>query len=157
MTNNERNGTNSVCSLLFVPCYCKKLIDGFLKIFRQLRVVAPHQDVRDGCVIPERAVAAALEAQPDIVTVLVIVANDRADVVQLVRGRDETHRPGRVLEMREVIFLAIAPRQFFFRMLDQAVAATEHDLPNRITEARAEYLLEQSDEKSSRHSTPSYS
>ena len=93
----------------------------------------------DGLVVPERAVALALEARPNIVTVHVIVADDRPHIVQFVRGRNQAHGLARVLEMREVVFLAIAPRQFVFGIFDQAVAASQHDLADRVTEARADF------------------
>ena len=41
--------------------------------------------------------------------------------------------------MRQVILLALPPRQLVFGILDEAVAAPEHDLAHGVAEARADF------------------
>ena len=96
-----------------------------------------HQRVRDGFVVPERAVAAALEPRPDLLAVFQIIANDRAHVVQLVGCRHEADRRARAFEMREVVFLSLLPRQLVFGIFDEAVAAAKDDVGDHIAEAGA--------------------
>ena len=109
-----------------------------LQVARELRSITTHQRVRDGLVVPQRAVAPALEAIPDRLAVLVVVANDRSHVVQLVGRRDQAHRRARVLEVGEVVLFPLLPRQLVFGILDEAVAASEDNLADRIAEARAD-------------------
>lgn len=101
----------------------EEVVGGFLEEF-------------DGAVVvPEGAVAPAAEALPDEITLEAVVAEDGAEVVELVGSRDEVNGLIGGGEMAEVTLLALAPRGFGFAF---GIATGEDNGKDTVTEAGAD-------------------
>jgi hypothetical protein len=93
----------------------------------------------DQCsVVPERAFLFAREPGPELVADAAVVAQDRARVVQLVRGRDEPDWCGRIFQLGDVRLLAWPPVRL--RDLERVRAAFDNG-GDRIAEPQP-YVLD---------------
>src|SRR5215207_1431930 len=110
--------------------------DGALEVCHEPDVLpAGPERLRQRRVIPEGALAAAVEAAPEPLAALPVIAEDGASIVQLVRGRDEQYRglgPGEVCDVR---LLARPPFTLPLSRSGAGIGAAIDDLGDAFAEA----------------------
>jgi hypothetical protein len=95
---------------------------------------AAGEDLRERAVVPEDLVTVSVEALPDLLADLTVIAKDRAHVVELVCERDAQRRGRGFLEVCDVSLPALVPRGL--RILE-GVRALADDVSDTVAEALA--------------------
>src|SRR5579872_452179 len=114
-----------------------QLAHGKFQIPRDAVWLMPQEFVSQGSIVPKSAFTSAVEPRPDGFANDPIIAEDGADVVELVRSGNEASVGAFLSQAADVFLLALAPRRL--RVSIGVGAAVDH-FRNASAEAAADFL-----------------